>query len=145
MIIDGSVNLSSNGTVTTDATDADTMVGGGGNDTFVVTKANDSVVGGTGTGADTIWTSLTSYSLNTTKTSNIDNLIYADAKGALLSGNFTGSGNTLNNTITGGTGANTLFGDDGNDKLIGNTQNDTLSGGDGKDTLDGVSGTDTAD
>ena len=145
LIIDGSVNLSSNGTVTTDATDADTMVGGGGNDTFVVTKANDSVVGGTGTGADTIWTSLTSYSLNTTKTSNIDNLIYADAKGALLSGNFTGSGNTLNNTITGGTGANTLFGDDGNDKLIGNTQNDTLSGGDGKDTLDGVSGTDTAD
>ncbi|MFS0755110.1 peroxidase family protein [Noviherbaspirillum sp. 1P10PC] len=94
---------------------ADTMAGGNGNDTYVVDNANDSVVEASGEGIDLVQTALASYTLS----ANVENLLYNGT------GNFTGTGNTLDNTITG---------HDGNDTLDGDTGNDTMAGGRGNDT-----------
>tara|TARA_R100001244_G_scaffold259_15_gene466 strand:- start:11440 stop:12615 length:1176 start_codon:yes stop_codon:yes gene_type:complete len=94
----------------------DSMSGGVGNDTYEVTDADDQVVEGAGQGTDTVWTSLSSYTL----TANVENLMFGG------SGNFTGTGNALNNTIQGGTGNDTLTGGAGNDTLTGGLGNDIL-------------------
>jgi Ca2+-binding RTX toxin-like protein len=70
-------------------------------------------------------TSLSSYSLP----GNVQNLTYTGT------GNFTGNGNGLANTITGGPGNDTLIGNGGNDTLIGGAGNDKLTGGGGADTF----------
>jgi Ca2+-binding RTX toxin-like protein len=51
------------------------------------------------------------------------------------SGNFTGTGNGLANTLTGGAGNDTLSGNGGADRLIGGAGNDRLTGGGGADTF----------
>ncbi len=70
----------------------DAMVGGAGNDTFRVDSAGDLVVEASGEGADSVQTSLTSYTLG----ANVEHMLYTGA------GNFVGTGNALNNIITGG-------------------------------------------
>ena len=70
---------------------------------------------GSGAGTDTVQTNLANYTLG----ANVENLTFTG------SGNFTGTGNTLANTITGGTGADTLNGGAGADTLIGGGGNDT--------------------
>ncbi|WP_339629262.1 peroxidase family protein [uncultured Pseudomonas sp.] len=110
----------------------DTMSGGAGNDTYEVTEAGDQVVEGAGQGTDTVWTSLASYTL----TANVENLMYG------ASGNFTGTGNALNNTIQGGVGNDRLSGLAGNDTLTGGAGNDTLIGGSGNDSMSGGVGDD---
>ena len=69
---------------------------------------------------------------------NVETLTFIGA------GNFTGTGNELNNIINGNGGNDTLSGLAGNDTLNGNGGNDTLDGGLGNDTLNGGAGTDTA-
>ena len=72
---------------------------------------------------------------------NVENLTYTGA------GNFTGTGNALNNTITGDGGNDTLNGGGGNDTLNGNAGNDRFVAtvGDGNDTYNGGAGIDTYD
>ena len=94
---------------------ANELYGGIGNDYYVI-EANDTIVEQGGEGADTVDSRLSSYTLG----ANIENLIFGGT------GNFTGTGNALNNYILGGAGA------------------DTLTGGAGNDTIDGGTGTDTA-
>ncbi|MBS7691516.1 hypothetical protein I0E98_18100 [Pseudomonas lalucatii] len=70
---------------------ADTMIGGLGNDVYEVTDLGDSVIELAGEGTDTVWTSLLTYTLS----ANVENLVYSG------SGNFTGIGNALANSIRG--------------------------------------------
>ena len=110
----------------------DTLAGGLGNDTYIVDAVGDVVVEAAGEGTDIVRTSLSSYSLG----ANVESVTYTG------SGNFTGTGNTLANTLKGGAGNDTLEGGDGNDILYGLTGNDTLVGGLGADALFGAGGPD---
>ena len=95
---------------------ADTLIGGTGNDTYIVDNANDVVVE-TSTLANEIDTVLASLSY--TLSSNVENLTLTGT------GNFNGSGNSLNNVLTGNSGNNILIGGDGLDTMIGGAGNDT--------------------
>jgi len=114
-------------------TGADTMTGGIGNDTYVVDNVSDVVIENSGEGVDVVQSTLNTYTLG----SEVENLTFTGA------GNFTGTGNTLANTITGGAGNDGLSGGAGNDLLNGGGGDDTLSGGQGNDTLTGGAGSDT--
>ncbi|WP_431323469.1 M10 family metallopeptidase C-terminal domain-containing protein [Rhizobium sp. YTU87027] len=105
---------------------ADTLIGGMGNDTYIVDSADDVVTENAGEGIDTVRTALASYSL--AGLVDVENLTYTGT------GAFTGTGNSLANTITGGGGADTLSGGAGNDTLSGGAGADTLIGGAGNDT-----------
>jgi len=113
---------------------ADTMRGGAGNDTFVVDNAGDVAIEASGEGVDLVQTSLNNYGLG----SEVENLTFTGT------GDFTGSGNELGNTITGGAGNDNLSGGAGNDTLNGGAGDDTLTGGLGNDRLTGGTGIDTA-
>ena len=104
---------------------ANTLQGGLGDDSYVVT-ANDTVTEFSGEGVDTVQTNLAVYSLS----ANIENLTYFGV------GTFNGVGNTVANVIRGGAGADLLNGAGGNDTLIGGAGEDILVGGDGVDTVD---------
>ncbi|PDS77016.1 M10 family metallopeptidase, partial [Rhizobium sp. L43] len=94
---------------------ADNLIGGAGDDTYVVDNAGDSVAENAGAGTDTVRTTLASYTLG----ANIENLTNI---GTAV---FTGTGNSLANTIKGAAGADTLDGKAGADTLIGGAGNDT--------------------
>ena len=96
-------------------TGADRMVGGAGNDIYIVDNAGDVVVELPGGGIDEVRTSLNAYTLG----ANLENLTFVGT------GNFTGTGNALDNVITGGAGDDWLDGGAGNDTLIGGAGNDT--------------------
>ncbi len=112
---------------------ADTMTGGAGNDTYTVDDAGDVVVEATNAGDDLVQARIATYTL----TANVEDLTF------LGTGNFTGTGNDLNNTIRGVAGNDTLSGGNGNDSLFGDDGNDTLNGGAGVDQLRGENGDDT--
>jgi Ca2+-binding RTX toxin-like protein len=100
------------------STAGDTMIGGAGNDTYVVRNVLDKVVETDAGGIDLIRTSLASFDL--AKAPHVENLTYAG------SGAFRGSGNELANLITGGAGADTLY-------SVAGIGSDTLVGGAGND------------
>ena len=102
---------------------ADRMVGGAGDDIYYVNDAGDDVVELADEGFDTVYATHSSYEL----TANVERLIFAGR------GNFTGTGNALDNMIIGGSGADRLMGGDGNDQLDGGVGADTLAGGRGND------------
>lgn len=107
---------------------ADTMIGGAGSDIYLVDNAGDVVVEATGSGADSVQSSI-SYTLG----ANVEN-------GTLLGSATTLIGNTENNQLNGNASHNTLNGGLGNDSLNGNAGNDSLIGGDGDDVLIGDNG-----
>lgn len=119
----------------------DTLEGGAGNDTFVVTNPNDSIVGGDGT--DTIFVSasdlqaqgqaVATYSLAASG-SSAEVLSAQNQQGTenlRLTGSATGGetivGNFGANTLSGGGGGDTLIGLDGNDTYIFTSANDVIS------------------
>jgi Ca2+-binding RTX toxin-like protein len=106
------------------STNGDTLIGGAGNDVYLVADQGVTVTESLGEGVDEIQTKLTSYTLG----SNLDNLTYTGAS------NFTGNGNNLANVITSQGGADTLYGYAGNDTFIGGNGGDSIFGGDGSDT-----------
>jgi len=139
----------------------DTLTGGLGDDVYVVDSANDVIIEGweidpvTGllavdplTGAnipllvqstaDRVETTLGTYNLSTPALRQfLEDLTYTGA------GNFTGTGNALDNIITGAGGNDNLSGLDGLDTLHGGAGNDTLTGGNGDDVLNGDAGNDS--
>ena len=121
------------GDVLSGGTGADYMEGGTGDDVYIVDNSGDSVVEASGEGFDTVYTTLNSYTLG----ADVEDLYWNNG-----SGNFTATGNGLDNDIRGGSGADTLSGLGGNDDLDGGTGNDTLLGGDGDDHLYGNAGAD---
>ncbi len=119
-VLDGSVN-----------TKANVLVGGAGNDTYVL-GTGDTIVEAANAGIDTVKTGAT-YTLGT----NLENLILTGTSAV------NGTGNTLNNLLVGNAANNTLSGGAGNDILQGGLGNDTLSDIAGANLFDGGAGTDT--
>ena len=109
----------------------DTMTGGAGDDTYVVTTG-DKIIEKSGGGIDTVLSWASSYTLP----GEVENLKLEG------SGNSAGTGNDLGNILTGNGGNNLLDGKGGNDILNGGAGNDTLIGGAGRDVLTGGAGSD---
>ncbi|RYE55212.1 MAG: calcium-binding protein, partial [Rhizobiaceae bacterium] len=93
---------------------ADTMIGGEGNDRYLVDIAGDVVIELAGQGIDEVVTALGSYRLG----ENLENLIGISSSGQWL------AGNALSNTLTGGNGNDVLEGGAGVDSMWGNGGND---------------------
>lgn len=93
---------------------ADAMWGDTGNDTYVVDDLGDQVIEEAAGGTDTVRTSLNSYALG----ANVEHLTF------IGTGDFSGLGNELANTLTGGAGNDTLDGGSGSDRLVGGAGND---------------------
>jgi len=104
---------------------ADDLYGGTGDDTYIVDNVDDTVNENPGEGTDTVHTTLNAYTLGL----NVENL------GFIGTGNFAGTGNSLNNILSGGSGNDSLSGGAGNDTLIAGLT-DTLTGGAGKDVFE---------
>jgi Ca2+-binding RTX toxin-like protein len=107
------------------------MIGGVGNDSYIVDSTQDLVVERGNGGIDTVKSNI-AYTLE----GNLENLILTGA------GKIDGIGNNNKNKITGNKGDNTLRGEDGDDKLLGGKGKDILIGGVGKDILTGSAGVD---
>lgn len=101
----------------------DVMVGGLGDDTYVVENAFDAVIENASSGIDTVEAGI-SYTLG----SNVENLVLTGVA------DINGTGNSLANVITGNAGGNTLSGGAGADTLVGGLGNDTYIFGAG-DTI----------
>jgi len=84
------------------------MIGGAGNDTYVVDNTGDVVTENPGGDTDTVQSSIT-YSLG----ANVENLTLTGTA------NINGTGNTNDNVITGNSGNNVLAGLGGADSLDG--------------------------
>jgi Ca2+-binding RTX toxin-like protein len=114
----------------------DTLLGGNGNDTYIVDSALDVV---TDTGAtsdiDTVKTTLADYSLG----NDIENLTLL---GGIAASYSIAAGNDLANVITGDAAGNDLVGKGGNDTLLGGDGVDYLYGDAGNDRMVGGAGDD---
>jgi len=95
-------------------TGADTMIGGAGNDTYIVDNTGDVTTENVSEGTDLVQASVT-YTLG----ANVENLTLTGAAA------LNGTGNALDNTLTGNGAANTLDGGTGADTMVGGTGNDT--------------------
>jgi Ca2+-binding RTX toxin-like protein len=95
----------------------DTLIGGLGNDTYMVTRSNDIVVEQLNGGTDTVRTTLSTYLLS----SNVENLVFTG------SGAFTSTATGNSQAITGGVAGDTL-GDGGFSNVV-------LRGNGGADTF----------
>ncbi len=103
-----------------------TLIGGTGDDTYVVSLVGDSTIELVGEGIDTVRTTISIYGLQ----ANIENLTLTNTGPHLAA-----VGNDLDNVITGNTGLDEIFGRDGNDTLIGGSgAANTMLGQAGNDT-----------
>jgi trimeric autotransporter adhesin len=101
---------------------ADVMTGGAGNDTYFVDDAGDMVIENPNEGTDAVFATV-----DHTLAANVETLVLQG------SGNLSGTGNALANSIYGNAGNNTLNGGGAADLLTGNDGNDTFvfNGGQG--------------
>lgn len=113
-------------------TGADQMIGGVGNDSYVVDNVGDTVIESAGEGIDSI-TTVISLTLPTA----VERLTLSGT------GNIDGTGNGLANVLIGNSGDNALSGAGGHDRLMGGAGNDKLTGGIGNDRLTGELGADS--
>jgi Ca2+-binding RTX toxin-like protein len=126
------------------------MIGGTGNDNFIVDRQDDLVFENAGEGTDTLTTTASYYLY-----ANIENVVLQAGAGDIfgvgndLANNIAGneSANLLlggmgDDTMRGGGGGDQLYGEDGNDTLWGDGGVDYLIGGAGNDTLDGLADSD---
>lgn len=114
-----------------DVLSSNKLVGGTGDDTFVVYSASDQIVEYAGEGTDTVRSSVAQVLGD-----NLENLTLTGAAA------IAGTGNAQSNLIIGNSAANLLNGGRGNDRLLGAAGDDQLLGGDGVDILAGGDGSD---
>ncbi|MFN9558708.1 MAG: M10 family metallopeptidase C-terminal domain-containing protein, partial [Dolichospermum sp.] len=108
----------------------DTLIGGAGNDIYVVDTTTDTITESANAGTDTIQSSV---SFSIAALANVENLTLTGTAA------INGTGNALNNVITGNGANNTLNGGAGDDTYI-----FTINGiGLGRDTITDGSGVDT--
>ena len=112
--IKGTAN-SGTDTLTSSTSGADTLVGGSGNDTFVLNNASDVVQDTSTTASNTIEAAF-SYSLPT----DINTLVLTGTAAV------TGTGNSGTDTLTSNTGLDTLIGGTGNDTFVVNNGSDVV-------------------
>jgi Ca2+-binding RTX toxin-like protein len=121
------------------------LIGGAGNDTYIVSwsiYSTTNITENANEGVDTVQFSSDMYYDRYTLANNLENLTFTGTIGN------TGYGNSLDNVITGNSGDDYLDGVEGNDTLNGGGGNDTLLGDDpilggvGNDTLNGGTGND---
>ena len=112
---------------------SDTLIGGAGNDTYLVDSAGDVVQEASSAGTDLVQASV-SFSLMSLTA--VEHLTLTGSSA------LNGTGNALANALTGNDAANLLQGSGGNDTLVGNGGIDTLAGGKGADQLSGGLGAD---
>ena len=112
--------------------DVDRLAGGAGDDLFYVNSRFDITIELANEGNDTV-TASSSFTLP----SNIEGLILEEG------GDFTGGGNSLNNSILGNSGNNILAGGLGADTLNGGLGNDIYVLSDSLDTIIDAGGADT--
>ena len=110
------VGNAGNNVITGTTSYSDNLIGGLGNDTYVVNNVGDTVTEQSNAGTDIIQTTLNSYSLGSI--ANVENLTFTGSGNALL------TGNSLNNFLTGGAGNDSLDGGTGNDTMVGGLGND---------------------
>jgi large repetitive protein len=113
----------------------DTIDGGSGTDTFVLTNGAGSAVVDVANSANQISGILTGITV-------IRNFESFDLSGFSGNAKMFGS-DSLNDDLIGGMGNDELYGRAGNDRLVGNAGNDLLDGGSGNDTMNGGAGDDT--
>ena len=111
---------SGNNTLNGGTAGIDTLLGGAGNDTYVVDRSGLTVTEAVGEGTDLVQSTLT-YTLGTA----VENLTLQGSSA------INGTGNADANVIIGNSGNNTLNGMDGADTLIGGAGNDTYDIGAG--------------
>ena len=102
---------------------ADVMIGGTGNDRYYVENVGDDVIESENEGIDSVFTTLSSYTL----AANAEQLRFIGL------GDFAGTGNDRNNTLYGGAGSDTLDGGNGSDLLAGGAGDDVMIGRAGDD------------
>lgn len=109
----------------------DTLVGGSGNDIYMVHRSEDIVIEQVGEGNDEVW----SYSDYFMLPDNVEDLYLLDIPGR--ANPATGIGNALNNILAGNESVNQLAGGRGNDTLQGYGGDDiyVFSRGDGQDII----------
>ena len=103
------------------------MIGGLGNDIYIVDSTTDTITELASGGTDTIQSSVT-YSI--AALANVENLTLTGTAA------INGTGNAGNNVIIGNGANNSLNGGAGNDRLTGGVGKDTLTGGLGTDRFD---------
>ncbi|RZJ24484.1 MAG: calcium-binding protein, partial [Brevundimonas sp.] len=109
---------------------ADILDGGWGDDLYFIDNIGDQVIDAGGW--DAVETTLSIYTLGT----GLEDLFHAGT------GDFTGTGNALDNEMFGADGNDRLDGLDGDDLLVGGAGDDILNGGAGQDLLSGDAGAD---
>jgi Ca2+-binding RTX toxin-like protein len=95
----------------------DALIGGTGDDTYIVNSTTVTVTEGAGAGTDTV---LSSVTINTLA-ANVENLTLTGTA------NINGTGNNLNNVLIGNSGNNALNGGIGADAMSGGVGNDTYT------------------
>jgi Ca2+-binding RTX toxin-like protein len=116
----------------TGTAEADVLIGGDGDDTYVLDGPDDVAVETDQTGG----TDKVQAGFSLTLGQWLENLVLTGSDDLL------GGGNELNNRITGNSGGNALYGYDGDDQLYGGDGGDYLEGGNGSDSLAGGDGND---
>jgi hypothetical protein len=112
----------------------DTLIGGLGNDIYVVDSATDTITELANGGTDTIQSSVT-YTIAAANVENLTLTGTAAINGTGNDGNNVITGNGANNILNGGAGIDTLIGGLGNDIYVVDSTTDTITDNGGTDTI----------
>lgn len=119
---------------------ADSLVGSGGNDTYILRDASDTIVELLNGGFDKILAHV-----SVTMARNVEAVQVTTLDSIVVRGNSLGNlmdGAAGNDRVLGLAGNDTLRGRDGDDTLLGGVGNDSVAGGEGSDSLFGGDGND---
>jgi Ca2+-binding RTX toxin-like protein len=109
------------------------MIGGQGNDVYLVDNTSDRIIETGSQGLDVVMLRAPSYAMD----AYVENVIVKISDGAVVRGNQLANrieGGTGSDTLKGGVGADVILGEGGDDVIIGGLGADILTGGAARDT-----------